>query len=134
MQNSLERLFDGMATALREDVLPNVADPYGRAQVLATIELLGNVAARVEWSCAGLRDEIERIRAVLAAASSPPAILSQAVPEGNAALVESRRQHLDELARLQESAGDSVQEPLRAFLRWHLARELALLRTGMYKS
>lgn len=134
MQNSLERLFEGIAVAWREDILPAVEDPYARAQVLSSIELIGNMATRLEWRCADLRDEIERIRGVLAAAPSPPAILSQPVPEENPSLVESRRQHLDELARLQESAGDAVRERLDAFLVWQLEREQGLLRTGMYRS
>ncbi len=131
MQNSLERIFGGIAEGLREDVLPAVTDPYARAQVLASVELLGNVAERVEWRCADLHEEIGRIREVLAAAPAPTALLEEPLPHENAALVEARRRHLDALSALQRTSGGG--ERLRAFLLWQLGRELALLRTGMYK-
>lgn len=50
MQNSLERLFEGLATSLRDTVAPNVSDPYARSQVLAAVELINNIATRVVWA------------------------------------------------------------------------------------
>jgi hypothetical protein len=50
VQNSLSRLFEGMAHALHHVVLPSVGDDYARAQVTACIEILGNLEARVDWS------------------------------------------------------------------------------------
>jgi hypothetical protein len=134
MQNSLERIFEGTAASLREHVLPEVEDPYAKAQVAATIELLGNLATRVEWRSSQLREEIERIRVVLAAAPAPAAVLAEPVPERSEALHASRARHLHALASLQGSpVAAAVDAELRAFLAWQLDRELALLRTGMYK-
>jgi hypothetical protein len=128
MQNSLERLFDGIATSLRENVAPAVEDPYAKAQVAATIELLANLAVRVEWRADLLREEIERIRAVLETAPERPAVLDAPVPLDSTGLVASRAAHLDAL-----TAADPDEDALRELLTWQLERELGLLRTGMYK-
>lgn len=128
MQNSLERLFDGVASSLREDVAPAVDDPYAKAQVAAAIELLANLAERVEWRSDLLRDEIERVRAVLETARERPAVLDAPIPADSATLVLSRDAHLDALAH-----ADTADQALRDLLSWQLERELALLRTGMYK-
>lgn len=128
MQNSLERLFDGMATSLREDVAPALEDPYARAQVSATIELLANLAVRVEWRADLLRDEIERIRDVLETASERTAVLDEPIPTDGAGLLACRAAHLNALAHAETS-----EEALRDLLSWQVERELVLLRTGMYK-
>ncbi|MBM3676518.1 MAG: hypothetical protein FJW96_01345 [Actinobacteria bacterium] len=133
MQNSLERIFEGMATSLREAVLPEVEDPYARAQVAAAIELVGNVATRVEWRADHLREEIERIRQVLAAAPSRVPVLDERLPLETAALVELRDRHREALGELAEDGSEDVAAQLRRFLSWQLEHELALLRTGMYK-
>lgn len=49
MQNSLDRLFGGICTALREDVRPALEDRYAQAQIDAAIELLANIAEHVAW-------------------------------------------------------------------------------------
>jgi hypothetical protein len=128
VQNSLERLFEGLATSLREDVAPAVEDPYAKAQVSAAIELLANLAVRVEWRADLLREEIERIRSVLDTAGARPAVLDEPIPTDGAALVASRAAHLDALA-----SSDPDDETLHEFLSWQVERELGLLRTGMYK-
>jgi hypothetical protein len=128
VQNSLERLFEGIATSLREDVAPAVEDPYGRAQVGAAIELLANLAVRVEWRGDLLHEEIAHVRAVLGTASTRPAVLDAPVPAAGPGLVAARDAHLDALAQ-----ADPDEEALRGLLSWQVERELGLLRTGMYK-
>jgi hypothetical protein len=128
MQNSLERLFEGIATSLREDVAPAVEDPYARAQVGAAIELLANLAVRVEWRADLLREEIERIRGVLETATERPVVLDEAIPTDGAVLARCRAAHLDALAH-----ADVSEDALRDLLSWQVERELGLLRTGMYK-
>ena len=128
MQNSLERLFEGLATSLREDVAPAVEDPYAKAQVSAAIELLANLAARVEWRADLLHEEIEHCRAVLETTPERPALLDVPVPGSGAALSDARAAHLDALAH-----ADVDEAALRAFLAWQVERELSLVRTGMYK-
>jgi hypothetical protein len=128
VQNSLERLFDGIATSLREDVAPAVEDPYARAQVSAAIELLANLAVRVEWRADLLHEEIAHVRTVLETAPERPAVLEEPVPESGPALAEARAAHLEALER-----ADVDDAALRRFLSWQVERELGLLRTGMYK-
>lgn len=128
MQNSLERLFEGIAASLREDVVPAVEDPYARAQVGAALELLGNMAVRVEWRADILREEIERIRSVLETATPRPTVLDEPIPVASAALDDFRGAHLEALAR-----ADVSEEALRDLLSWQVEREFGLLRTGMYK-
>lgn len=128
MQNSLDRLFDGIAASLRENVAPAVDDPFAKAQVAATIELLANLAVRVEWRADLLREEIERIRTVLETATEHPSVLEEQIPLDSAGLLVSRAAHLDALAHAEPD-----QDELRGLLTWQLERELGLLRTGMYK-
>ncbi len=128
MQNSLDRLFDGIAASLRDNVAPAVDDPFAKAQVAATIELLANLAVRVEWRADLLREEIERIRVVLETAPERPAVLDAPIPLDSADLLASRNVHLETLA-----GADPDEDGLRELLTWQLERELGLLRTGMYK-
>jgi 3-dehydroquinate dehydratase len=128
VQNALERLFEGIATSLREDVSPAVQDPYARAQVSAAIELLANLAVRVEWRADLLREEIARVRTVLETAPERPAILAEPVPDSGPGLADSRAAHLEALAR-----GDVDEAALADLLSWQVERELGLLRTGMYR-
>lgn len=65
MQNSLERILVGMAESLTAEVLPQVEDPYARAQVVSAAELLLALVDRVEWRCADLAVSIERVSSVL---------------------------------------------------------------------
>lgn len=134
MQNSLERLFEGTAASLRDNVLPLLDDPFARAQVAAATELLGNLATRVEWRADQLAEEVARIREVLAAAPTRAAVLDEEVPVTSAELLASRARHLEALVALQDGPEGRVADAaLRAFSAWQLDRELALLRTGMYK-
>lgn len=134
MQNSLERIFEGMQEALRDSVLPEVDDPYARAQVTAAVELLGNLATRVEWRADHLAEEIERIRSVLAAAPTRAAVLDEPAPASNDELLASRERHLEALVALQErDDAVAVDAELRALSAFLLDHEFALLRTGMYK-
>ena len=65
MYNSLDRLLDGIAATLRDEVAPLVDDPYVRAQTHAAAELIAHLAEHVEWRCDQLRAEIDAARAVL---------------------------------------------------------------------
>jgi hypothetical protein len=50
MNNSLNRLIEGMIATLRTQVIPNVSDGYARGQAIGVIDLLNNIAPRVEWA------------------------------------------------------------------------------------
>ena len=66
MNNSLERLVEGIIATLRTDVIPNVGDDYARGQAIGVIDLLNNIATRLEWEHAPLLRALEARRAVIA--------------------------------------------------------------------
>ncbi|HET9939334.1 MAG TPA: hypothetical protein VFQ28_11105 [Gaiella sp.] len=124
MQNGLDRLLDGIAVALREDVLPEVDDSFARSQLLAAGELLANLSGRVEWRCDALAADVEGIHELLGRPSEP-------LPSGNAELLAARDAALADLAEVQRRGLDTPE--LRAFLAARLDRELSRVRTGMYR-
>jgi len=65
--NSLERLIAGMIATLRAHVIPNVADDYARGQALGIIDLLNNIAPRVDWARAPLAIAVAERRRTIAA-------------------------------------------------------------------
>jgi hypothetical protein len=103
VQNGLDRLLDGIAVALREDVLPEVEDSFARSQLLAA--------------------DVEDLDALLGRSSE--------LPSGNAELLAARDAALADLAEVQARGLDTPE--LRAFLADRLDRELAQVRTGMYR-
>ena len=54
MNNSLDRLIGGIIATLRAHVIPNVTDGYARGQAIGVIDLLNNIAPRLEWARAPL--------------------------------------------------------------------------------
>ena len=124
VQNGLDRLLDGIALALREDVLPAVEDPFARSQLLAAGELIANLSGRVEWRCDALAEDVAGIDALLGREAAPS-------PTGNAELLAARDAALADLAEVQERGLDTPE--LRAFLAARLEREHGQVRTGMYR-
>lgn len=124
VQNGLDRLLDGIAVALREDVLPEVDDSFARSQLLAAGELLANLCGRVEWRCDALAADVEGIHELL---GRPP----EPLPSGNAELLAARDAALADLTEVQRRGLDTPE--LRAFLTARLDRELSQVRTGMYR-
>ena len=73
MNNSLERLIAGIIATLRTDVIPNITDAYARGQAIGVIDLLNNIAPRLEWARAPLAEAVaERRKAVAAARALVP--------------------------------------------------------------
>ena len=103
MYNSLDRLLDGIAAALRDDIAPLVDDPYVRAQAQTAAELLAHLAEHVEWRCDHLRTEIEAARAALPHDTTPPA----ATILDNHVLVETHERLLHEVATESGSSLDA---------------------------
>lgn len=68
MSISLQRLFEGVIATLRSDVIPHIPDAYGRGQAVGVIDVLNNIASRVEWCraplLARLRSKEELLRTV----------------------------------------------------------------------
>lgn len=74
MQNSIERLFAGLAHALHHDVLPQLTDTYARSQVTAAIEILGNLSTRVTWADHVDPDSLADLARAVASGAEDPAM------------------------------------------------------------
>jgi hypothetical protein len=146
MQGSLERLLAGTAASLRASVAPAVTDAYALAQVQAAAEVLDNLAARVAWRTDTLVAPLAEAAALLADAATcapagdlPTVRAWLARPERGADGAQDWVSALDAVAELQEwlAADDDrapqLAERTRAFASSEVAREMALLRTGMYR-
>ena len=62
MNNSLNRLFDGMADALRRSVLPHVSDEYARGQIFGVVFMILSIARRASWSSSFLEEQIDALQ------------------------------------------------------------------------
>lgn len=143
IQNSLPRLFDGIGDVLRDVVMPEIDDAYVRSQLGACIELLANIATRVDWDRDQLATTVDAAREALstAAAAAPDLVGPPAGDWPGPTPVARRDAALADVAgalrRCAEHAGepgvDEARQALDAFARRHLDHELALLRTGMYR-
>jgi hypothetical protein len=67
MNNSLDRLIGGIIATLRTHVIPNVTDGYARGQAIGVIDLLNNIAPRLEWARAPLAEAVAERRNTLRA-------------------------------------------------------------------
>lgn len=119
MFNSLDRLLDGIATTLRDEVAPRVDDAYVRAQAHAAAELLAHLAEHVEWRCDQLRVEIDAARTVLRIDEDPATQITD-----NHELIVIHDALLETVAGLQRSTSAST--TLDDFVRSYHAHELEL--------
>jgi hypothetical protein len=137
VNNSLDRLIGGIIATLRAHVIPNVTDGYARGQAIGVIDLLNNIAPRLEWARAPLAEAVaERrsaVRAVRALLPEAPAgameLSDQAIASASSAELAAERDRLDgEIADLiawthgDEARGDVA--AAIALLRRHVHDEL----------
>lgn len=66
MNIALSRLIEGIITTLRTDVIPNVTDAYARGQAVGVIDVLNNIAPRIEWASGPVIQAIAEKQALLA--------------------------------------------------------------------
>jgi hypothetical protein len=103
VNNSLERLIGGIIATLRTRVIPNVADDYARAQAIGVIDLLNNIAPRLEWARAPLieavverRNAVSAVRALVPQAPcSADGLSDQALAAASSAELAAERDRLD---------------------------------------
>ena len=81
MNNSLSRLYEGMAASLAERILPHVSDDFARGQAYGVIYLLRCLSLRTDWSDAYLQPQwealqatAERLRPLLAGVAGAPPV------------------------------------------------------------
>lgn len=84
MNNSLDRLIDGMIATLRDQVIPQVKEDFSRGQAYGVIDLLNNLRLRIDWAVPPLSARIAMQRALIAEVAlvssgmspSPPGIVA----------------------------------------------------------
>jgi hypothetical protein len=149
MSNSLERLIAGIIATLRADVIPNVTDAYARGQAIGVIDLLNNIAPRLEWARTPLaeavaerRKAVSAVRALVPQAPSGAAGMSeQTIAAANSAELAAERDRLDGeisdlIAWTQSEAARGDVAAATALLRRHihdeLARDMKLTRKPLF--
>jgi hypothetical protein len=154
MNNSLNRLIDGIITALEREIIPRVDDAYARGQAFAVMDLLRNMRPRLQWSRevtlaqVGLQEAaLKRVDDLLQGQSErPPAY----APPSAASItldtkeLEERRDRLEAevcgvLKWLTEHRGaidaavaQAVEDTLTNYMREAVKRELALTANPLF--
>lgn len=128
MQNSVERLLTGIATALRE---LEATDAYARGQLDAAAELLDNLAPRVQARPAPLEPLRPILEAALARAPDLPR--TRAALAGDFERGEALAALAEVQAWLEAEEHPDLARAVREFIAADLERERALLRTGMFR-
>ncbi len=138
MPESPRRLLEGIALALAQNVSPHVEDRFAQMQCKAAAELLGNLAAELEWAAEPLEERNRALREMLAALqrSGWAAWTARAAPTPEASAAQTREALLDELRdALRWLAGQdpAAAAEVDALLRADLAAQVASLRGGMFR-
>ncbi len=83
MNNSFDRLIDGMCATLRAEVLTRLDDEFARGQVFGVINLLNTFKVRADWSSDFLLQQIAAQRAAIAGVAQllPQAPVQAAPPQ-----------------------------------------------------
>jgi hypothetical protein len=148
MNNSLNRLIDGIIIALEREIIPRVDDAYARGQAFAVMDLLRNMRPRLEWSrevtlaqvglqeaALGQMDDLCRGQAKRPPAYAPPPAPSNTLGTKE---LEARRDQLEaevcgllkwlagHRAALDPAVAKSVEDTLTNYMREAIKRELAL--------
>ncbi len=154
MNNSLNRLIDGIIIALEREIIPRVDDAYARGQAFAVMDLLRNMRPRLEWSRevtlaqVGLQEEaLKRIDDLCRGqverppAYAPPAAASITLDTKH---LEARRDRLEaevcgvlkwlteHRGALDAAVAQSVEDALTNYMREAVKRELALTANPLF--
>lgn len=112
MTNALERLFEGIVAALRADVIPHIDDPFGRGQAVGMVDLIGAIAARVEWKREPLIESVREKRRLLARVAEAPRGPEAVLEPMSSAELAAERARLDaEICEAMRRAHARGQEP-----------------------
>jgi hypothetical protein len=154
MNNSLNRLIDGIIIALEREIIPRVDDAYARGQAFAVMDLLRNMRPRLEWSRevtlaqVGLQEAaIGRIEDLCRGqAERPPAYAPPPAPSNTLGTkeLEARRDQLEadvcgllkwlagHRAALDPAVAKSIEDTLTNYMREAIKRELALTANPLF--
>jgi hypothetical protein len=134
MPESARQLLEGIARALSDDVSPHVSDRFAQMQCKAAAELLGNLAAELDWAPGPLEARNDELRGILTALRA--AGWTGPTPDAADSPGQLRRDLLDQLGAGMRWLADQpvpVRERIDAMLRDDLARQVAALRRGMFR-
>ena len=154
MNNSLNRLIDGIIIALEREIIPHVDDAYARGQAFAVMDLLRNMRPRLEWSrevtlaqvglqesALGRVDDLCRGQAERPPAYAPPPAPSNTLGTKE---LEVRRDRLEaevcsllkwlagHRAALDAAVAKSIEDTLTNYMREAIKRELALTANPLF--
>ena len=143
---SLDRVLEGIVATLRTDVIPKVTEEHARSQAVGVIDLINNIAARVEWArdplLHGVRERREALNAALALLPGAPATGSalREIPlaEANARALLAERDRLDaEIADLlvfayASAPGGEAVTVLRKQIHDDMVGEMAMSRKPLF--
>ena len=115
MNNSLERLIEGMAATLRAEVIPHIEGDYARGQAFGVIYMLNSLKLRASWSNAFLVSQL----GALEEASPALGDLAAELPGAPLAAVATPRT-LPDAAELQ-AARDEGDAKMCALIDWFAA-------------
>lgn len=82
MNNSLERLLDGMCATLRSQIIPKLDDEFARGQAFGLIYMMNSIKLRAEWSVGFLSDQLRLQADALSKLHSALAGRGPALPDG----------------------------------------------------
>ncbi|HEV7575217.1 MAG TPA: hypothetical protein VGO85_04170 [Caldimonas sp.] len=147
MNNSFDRIVDGMCATLRSEVLTRLDDVFARGQVFGVINLLNTFKVRADWSAGFLLEQIAAQRSALASvaaliegqpgAAALPALPAGAVPQpvpiaellamreaGNRCIAELLRWLDAQRATLSPELASGIDTQLRTAMRAEVSIEL----------
>lgn len=122
MNNSFDRLIDGMCATLRGEVLTRLDDEFARGQVFGVINLLNTFKARADWSSgfllaqiAAQRGAIDAVVAMTSSGLTAPVSLPVATPISELlALRDQNNRSLGDLQAWLDDPANALSEDVRA--------------------
>jgi hypothetical protein len=154
MNNSLNRLIDGIIIALEREIIPRVDDAYARGQAFAVMDLLRNMRPRLEWSREVTLAQVGLQEAALGRVDDlcrgqterPPAYAPPPAPSNTLGTkeLEVRRDRLEaevcsllkwlagHRAALDAAVAKSIEDTLTNYMREAIKRELALTANPLF--
>ncbi len=153
MVNSLERLFTEIIHTLQR-ASQSIGDPYVRSQVFAVVDILTNLAHRVEWKCSDLKAQIADLEETCREIGG---LLQKrgALPDLQRALLEADQSPEDPLPRRKDALSrllirametltarrgevpldlwQEIESKIQTYLRRQLDHDLALVRPPLFR-
>ena len=154
MNNSLNRLIDGIIIALEREIIPRIDDAYARGQAFAVMDLLRNMRPRLEWSREltltqiGLQEAaLERVDDLCRGQAERPPAYAPAAANSitlDTRQLEERRDRLEaevcgvlkwlteHRSALEATVAQAVEDTLTNYMREAVKRELALTANPLF--